>query len=64
MAAFGMLFHVAHVDVGGIEAAGGLQIKAVPPALVIRDCHGTPLSWHGNSIARMAKKRRIHQWSN
>jgi hypothetical protein len=33
---FGVLLHVAHAYVGRIEDTGGLQIKAAPPALVIR----------------------------
>ena len=56
MAALWVFLRVAHVDVGGIEGTGSLQVEAVPPALVIRDCHGTPLFWHRTSIARRRTK--------
>ena len=42
----GMLLDVADLAVRGIEAAGRLQIKAIPPALGIHDRDRAPLLRH------------------
>ena len=57
MAPFGVLLDMAHVYMGSIKRAGGLQIQAVPPALVIRDSHGSPLFRHGKQHSTLGEQK-------
>jgi hypothetical protein len=52
-----VLLHMAHIDMGSIECAGGLQIQAVSPALVIRNRYGAPLSRHGKQRTTIGEQK-------